>query len=78
MKYNIAQLVDAWVLDNKYYIDENYEDVEAYLCHWIENGEFWYTDFFTSSEIENMSESEMKEIAVEFAQNYRGIKAIEE
>lgn len=78
MKYNIEQLVDAWMADNKYYIDENFEDVEAWLRDWIENGESWYVDFFTDKEIESMTIDEMAEIAKAFVADYRGVKAIEE
>lgn len=76
MKYNIEQLVDAWMSDNKYYIDENFEDVEEWLLHWIENGESWYVDFFTDEEIESMTIAEMAEIAKAFVADYRGVKVL--
>ena len=78
MKYNIEQLVNAWINNNKYYIDDNFEDVESWLCDWIENGENWYADFFTNKEIEGMTIEDMAKIAKDFITKYRGVKAIEE
>lgn len=70
MKANIDSLVNAWIRDNRNYIEDNFEDVYSWLKEYITYGDNWEYDFFDYEECETREKSELKEEALEYISKY--------